>query len=471
MTVEKAREAVKKANEILRKAGIKLIIVQVNDPPGADNGDQGSDGDFTEAEFLDMRRYGAREILKLGNRKGAKISFAHDCWVEDEPVVGWAVHRSPIICIEDIGAEATGLTIAHEIGHLMTLEDHSPDPDNLMHESSGGTDLTPAQIREMKSRRYVHAKCATQLRALIAARKDRQGFGRAADLYGDQSTSSRLYDLQEVVLTTLDTDAHLEAQISVGDVLPAAGNIDAVYALGFDRDANASTGVWFEGQYGVDRIVRVRASGDKSLGTFSLTGEIENTATSTTTPLPQQPVEAPDAQFDGSVTSYVATSFLFRIPRSGLGLAVAEVPVMAAAGDSSNTYDTEPFEFDSLRWQKDPTLETFGTGVPVPGQPYPVALSGLEPSSPFALYVDDDLVLSGTLDGTGAFSGSFVFPTDKSEVETHFLTAQDSTGEFAYNITCPAFAIPALPPIGLALLTLGLVFSGIVALDQWLAKA
>ena len=101
------------------------------------------------------------------------------------------------------------------------------------------------------------------------------------------------------------------------------------------------------------------------------------------------------------------------------------------------------FSFDTQRWMKDPTLTTSGDGVPTKGGFYPVSISGLEPNDQFDLYLNDTVVLNNVpTDGTGTYDGGFVFPSNLSEYEIHFLTAQDTTGEFAYSITCPR------PPTG-----------------------
>jgi hypothetical protein len=116
-----------------------------------------------------------------------------------------------------------------------------------------------------------------------------------------------------------------------------------------------------------------------------------------------------------------------------------EAPVVATSGGTEALYDlTDVFVFDSERWLDDPTLTpTLGTGVPTPGDAYPFQVSGLNPNDEFVLYLDDTPVLTDTLDATGSFSGTFTFPIDLPADEFHFLTAQDSTGEFAYNITSP----------------------------------
>ncbi|WP_243363352.1 PEP-CTERM sorting domain-containing protein [Fundidesulfovibrio terrae] len=113
-----------------------------------------------------------------------------------------------------------------------------------------------------------------------------------------------------------------------------------------------------------------------------------------------------------------------------------DLPLVATAGDGVSIFDDSIFDFDLIRWLEDPTLETFGDGVPKPGVSYPFSVSGLESLSPFDLLLDGQVMLSASLDATGSFAGSFIFPN--IPVNTlHFITAQDSTGEFAYSMTCP----------------------------------
>lgn len=153
-----------------------------------------------------------------------------------------------------------------------------------------------------------------------------------------------------------------------------------------------------------------------------------------------------------------ATSVLFRIPKNLLSLSAVEVPVVVASGVIGSISDynddmifdfADDLTFDSLRYLDDPTLTTFGDGVPTPGAPYAFSISGLQPNDSFNLFLDEELILSDTLDEFGSYNGSFTFPADLSPYEIHFLTAQDSTGEFAYTITCPEPTTSGLVAMGI----------------------
>lgn len=466
-------QAIEKANEILKQAGMKLVVVQTNqiDPDsggagqwGGDNGSGGGtagDGIFTLPERNAMRTFGGKELNKLPNQKGMKISFGN-VPVDGSSTPGVSVHRNPTIIVRDRGnASDTGQTIAHEIGHVMTLGaghkidsttnadtgGHAPDKpgnsgrDNIMAPSDyrTGTHLTPDQIAEMQRRKYVHGKCATQWERAYPATKDTQQFGAITDNAGDQGMAAPIYDLDTVFLTSLLGAPNIEAQLTVAGLLPTDVDISAVYALGLDVDADISTGMLYGELPGVDRIVMCILEGNIGLGTFIVTGQIYDVWAGITLPLPEVPTVVTDSAYvdldePGDPT---ATSCLLQIPTPLLGPLAVEAPVVATAGDWEAMYDTALLSFDSERWLDDPTLTTMGTGVPAPGALYPVEISGLAPDSPLTLYLDDLPVLSGTTNADGTFSGAFVFPDDLPTTEFYFLTAQDQTGEFAYNITCP----------------------------------
>ncbi len=472
-TKDKAKEAIEEANKILKQAGVKLVVVEVNNPPGGDNGDNDNNGEFTGKEGDKARTFGGKELKKLKNQKGIKISFANKpSSLTNTP--GISIHRNPTILVKDRGDKAkTAETIAHEIGHVMTLGSghkidkttkankggHAPNKpgnngkDNLMapREYRTGTHLTPDQIAEIRKQWYVHGKCAAQWKKAFPAIPFEMGFGGQTDermdqnstksQYQDQSQDSAqlIYDLGEIILTTLKDSSNIDAQLTVLGVLPENEEINATYALGFDTDANSATGITYAEQEGIDKIVRIILKGKKSLNTFSIIGEIEETISNIIIPLPQVPIIETENEFlDSDEPSIaVATSLLFSIPKDLLVLSAPEIPIIVSAGNDELIIDTTKFIFDLERWLDDPTLKTSGNGIPKPGQPYPFAITGLEPNSSFNLFLDDTLVFSGTLDTTGSIEGEFIFPSNFSNREIHFLTGQDNTGEFAYNITCP----------------------------------
>jgi hypothetical protein len=469
------RKAIDEANKILKQAGMKMVVVKTNwidedsggdDQWGGDNGGGGGtagDGEFTRAERDAMREYGSDELNRLPNEKGIKISFG-ETPSTSSTTPGIAVHRDPTIIVRDRGnSQDTGQTIAHEIGHVMTLgpghkidDDtnadnggHAPNQpgndgnDNIMAPSNRrtGSHLTPDQIAEMRRRRYVHGKCATQWERAYPATKDPQQYGTTTDTRGDQENSLTLYDLDRVYLTSLVESPAMDVQIAIAGLISPGIDVDAQYILGFDTDANLATGVSLGMLDGVDRLVTVVVSGNLELGPLHVTGQVSDPVSGTVTPLDPPPtitVEFEAVDLDEPAVE-MATSLLFTVPKALLNFTAVEAPAIAVAGDSMGAlYDlSDIFLFDSERWLDDPELTTLGTGTPVPGSPYPFEVSGLEPNSQFILYLDDTPMLTETLDATGSFAGDFVFPSSLSTDEFYFLTAQDSTGEFAYNITCP----------------------------------
>jgi hypothetical protein len=474
-------QAIVEANKILRQANMKLVVVKTNwihansggvGQWGGDNGSGGGaagDGQIThiEGDVPDegeaVRKFGSNEIAKLPNQKGIKISFCQTPMV-GSPTPGVAVHRDPTIIVRDRGnAQDTGETIAHEIGHVMTLgaghriaigtnaddAGHAPNKPgnngngNAMAPSNRrvGTHLTQDQIDEMRRRRLVHGKCAAQWKKAYPAIKDEQQYGTITDALGDHGDNLSIYDLDQVYLTSLAGAYDIDVQITVAGLISPSMDIDANYSLGFDTDAYIATGVLYGELAGVDRIVTVIATGNIVSGTFVVTGEVYDPISDTVISLDVPPIVAIEAAYVDldEPAQDIATSFLFTVPKELLNLSAVEAPVVATSGGTEALYDlTDVFVFDSERWLDDPTLTpTLGTGVPTPGDAYPFQVSGLNPNDEFVLYLDDTPVLTDTLDATGSFSGTFTFPIDLPADEFYFLTAQDSTGEFAYNITSP----------------------------------
>ncbi|MBN1656816.1 MAG: Ig-like domain-containing protein [Anaerolineae bacterium] len=482
--------AIRKANDILRQAGMKLVVVEKNTIGansggagewGGDNGADGGtagDGTFTRGERDRMRTFGGQELRDLPNHRGIKISFGQTP-SSTSTTPGISVHRDPTIIVKDRGNDSdTGQTIAHEIGHLMTLGEghkidgttnadsagHTPNRagntgnGNIMAPSNrrNGTHLTPDQIAEMQRRRYVHGKCASQWERAYPAQRETQQFGATTDLLGDQQVGMPpIYDIHEVVLTSLQTDPDVAVQFTVFDPMPPEVYIDVAYNLGFDFDNDTNTGGIFAGVPGIDRVASVVITGTLDLAPLNISGLIYYLPGGMAHPFDAAPQVVTDYAYVDldEPADPVATSVLFTLTKEVMGLidpmAEAEVPVVAATSMSGEPLEMPPFDaakflFDRERWLRDPELITGGTGVPTAGEPYPVDILGLASEDPFVLYLNDTPVLSGTLDAEGAFHGAFVFPTDVPTSEFHFLTAQDSTGEFAYNITCPEAEPPTV---------------------------
>lgn len=147
-------DALDKANEILKQAKIKLVVKKTN--KNVNVGD--NDADLTEEEGSKAQEDGQKELDNTfkgkdgkWDGKGIKITVGDDCWVEEPNTIGWSVHRNPVVVVEG-GAEPNSLggTIAHELIHALTVEDHSDDPNNVMYPTDeGGTLIDPNDVKEI----------------------------------------------------------------------------------------------------------------------------------------------------------------------------------------------------------------------------------------------------------------------------------------------------------------------------------
>ena len=451
---DKAKQIIDKANELLKQAGIRLEIV--TGPKDSNAGDADNDGKISGDEVDKVFTEGSKEIRGDGtpgsglrNRTGLKVSFVINPEKEDEDTVGLAEHRVPTVLIKgSLSVDNGGETLAHEVGHLLTIKKHSDDADHIMKaEGFGGTKFTKEQIKEMRQMIWAKAKCSTQFKRAFPAKKCDCGRGAAVDEKGDQEPGEpEINDLDQVMIVGFEEEDEVRAHLLIWGILPTDEHVDVIYYLGFNVDNNILTGISFAGLDGIDRIVAVTASGCFDCGTFFLTGEVSNTNDGNITPLPTTPVmeiEMKYTDFNDKETP-ARTSVLFTVPKDLINISnsTQEVPTVVAAGNGVMIFDILHTIYEPTKSDQDPTLTTFDTGIPEPGQPYPFTVSGLEPNSPFNLLLNGEPVLSSTLDATGTYSGQFEFPLDLSNETAHFLTAQDETGEFAYNSTCPKLEYP-----------------------------
>ena len=494
-TEAEAKEAIKEANKLLKQAGMKLVPVDTKTPAANTAGDNG-DGSFTLAERTAMRTHGGKELKKLKNEKGIKISFGNDP-VAGTGTRGVSVHRNPTIIVREStaaegGAADTGQTIAHELGHVMTLganhlvskgppevkaddDAHSAGADHVMQATGKGTKFTAEQIKEMRSRRYHHGKCSVQWDAAYPAEKVKQQYGATTDNLGDfdPGIGTPMHDIDHVILTSLAGADHLDGnyhdvdlQITVGGTMPDNGFFSAIYFVGFNTDGDPTTGIQLGETPGIDRIVDIFVASEGPGYTYTDARvfsppcdclidcllDCDPWLCTDYLYLPQPPTVLVDNEFDGPGGPVpTSTSILCQIPKAVLGLdppgsyyynPIVPVVVQSTVFDDFTGREvpvdwTDDLVFDQDRWLHDPTLHTFGNGVPTPGAPYDVLIEGLQPNSPVTLYVNDTAVFDDVLDSNGSASATFEFPSDLPNTESHFLTAQDNTGEFAYNSTCP----------------------------------
>lgn len=457
-TEQHAADALAEANKVLRKTRIKLVplMTRTNVTSGDDGsgGGTANDGRFTSEEGDKVYTAGLGEITSVPNRKGFKVSYAAGGGVltgSTTPGLSW--HRQgSVIVTQRASTQLTGSTIAHELIHVLTLDHPTgavPEntPGNIMTPSNAGRDafvnsadptkgidnvaITPGQIAQIATD-GIAPQLGLSSGRQSPARKREYESGHVLDPAGDRTAGQPAHlDLTEIQLATDETREDLHVLLMLDAALPT-GDFVAVYRLLFNTD-NAATGSTVAGVSGVDLEVQVAAKRAAASG-FELINRRLVYPGAARRALGFSPAVRPitvRADLEGFVPYVDANLIELSVRKDALPFTATSIPVtvVSQAGEPGAVVDSASFTYERLRWQLDPTL-TLSHEYAVPGQALPYSVSGLTPGAPFTLLVDDTPIGGGTLDGTGAFSGTFTMPAALPEA-LRFVTAQQATGAFA----------------------------------------
>ncbi len=147
-------DAIAKANEVFAQAKIRLVK-KATDPNAT--ADTDSSGGLDRDERDDARKEGQKVLDKtVGAGKGIKIDISDaNCDASDANTVGVAIHRNPVIIVgSESDANELGKTIAHELGHVFTLNYDlydANDVNRLMYGYTGsGTGLDVNEVNEIR---------------------------------------------------------------------------------------------------------------------------------------------------------------------------------------------------------------------------------------------------------------------------------------------------------------------------------
>lgn len=450
---QKVKDAIKEANRILKKANAEMQLILVKEIDPASAGDAGNDGEISGAdsykEMKALSKAGWDEVKKYKNKTGFKISFVEDCWNERPGAQGWNFHTDPVMCVEgSFSADDLGNIIVHELSHYLRGSiTHSNGANDVTSSNALNGDNIPAaflaEMKKKKNRRKA-CKCSNQFDSQFPGVREEAQRGVGVDDREDQE-SPPYTDLVVSRLLSVNGSNQIDGFLSVDGFFESA--VDTTYVVTFDSDNDYRTG-FSDGPFtGREYSVEFHVTGD--FGVYTISGLIRDLSDASTTPLSRPPAifkaELHDQEFVAEDSAIAQLQFEVEKDLIGLdidyilGISPDEIPVGVFVKGGSTIHDSDSFLFTMDHWLRDPLLQTFGNGVPKPGEPYPIQIEGLQPNDSFNFYLNEDLIFSGVLSPTGTFDGSFIFPVNLSNAEPHFLTAQDSTGEFAYGMTCPNF--------------------------------
>lgn len=465
ITKAEAKEAVKKASEILKKAGIKLNVADARINEDVTAGDDG-DGVFTAAERTEIRKKGGQEVDN--GKKGIKISFGKTPTFEVPNNPGVSVHEDPTVIVKDRDdAQKTGETIAHEILHALTLAanhkiddttdanagGHAPDKDggsgngNAMAPSDRrtGTNITPDQNKKIDDDGFKDAwgKTVKKEESKAPGEKKEQQKGAKRDDLDDVGTAAKHLDLSGASLHSTFDAPFLEGAISLNGLFPAAGPVNANYGVLFEMDGAHA---------GFDQLILLSVNGDQSVAPLNIVGQVTDLRLGGgTVPLLNvgiaEAIQAVDVDAPGVP---VVNLVEFQVAKALLGLdgLLNVVPVQVFSDQGGGPVDNLQFGLELDWWMQQPEM-AMTQGRAMPGQNVTFDIFGLAPSSAFDFFFDEQLLFSAATGPLGGFSGNINMPAAAGG-HLYFLTAIDADGNAAFNV------IEALPePTSLALLGLG----------------
>ena len=256
-------------------------------------------------------------------------------------------------------------------------------------------------------------------------RLQKDQFGASTDELGDANPS--YLDITSVELLSTEGKDNIELVLSTGGIFPTTNQVKASYRFLFNSDNNKVTGKLIKGFSGIEKEFRIDVTGDQSVGPLSVSGTIIDKLSGKESSLPVKlnHVSPSDLPSYGPGLEQFQTS----IPKDLLGLTADEVPVGIVSQSTVDIVDTTSLIFDQKASEK---LATLHLSSAFSNQPVNFTIKGLTPNENFNIKIEDEVVLSANIGQDGNFSGSFILPT--LAPGEYFVTAQDNTGNFAFNV-------------------------------------
>jgi len=456
-TTQDVENAVAKANEILKQAKIRIKSVKVNGPTsaGANAGNDDGDSSFNRDERDKAREQGGKELdSAVGAGKGIKITLGGNPQDGNAANPGISIHENRCaICRNRATSQLSGETIAHEIGHILTLTalhtitatqsadagGHSSDPNNFMNPSDTrtGTNITSQQAEEMRKKAKELGRTVTQPAASAPAATQPHGAGGRQDERRDAFNLVPPAGLNYMQAYHLGGDASMSLFFTLEAALDPLQPAQWRYLWLFDTDNNPLTGITMMGVQGVERgvVIQLNAPGN---GTFGSTVQFQGfTGGGNFSLAPAKIVN--ELEFDLTNNPQPGeTSFRVFAPYPNFGTfaPVSKIyllsidPFVNQVVDTITTDYINDFEADKAFVMVNPPLAN-------PGQM--VLFSGFRftPFSTAQAYVDNSLLpLPLVVGPTGGVNGSLIVPpsTPPPVGGFYFVTVIDAEGRSGFNV-------------------------------------
>ncbi len=419
-TVEEVKAAVKRANEILKHAMVRLELtdacIRENvDIPG------GNDGGLTAEERRTARKEGREEVAgEDGKGKGVKASFIMNPQQKDMDVNGLAVEGDPTIIMREnaAGNEKTAQTMAHEFGHVFGLRDlyDAGTEGSIMHGYSAertGTALSEMEIATIKSNAKGFGNEISRKTDGAPAERTPEEHGAKANPAPTTPPGGSEKKIAFARINRLEGDPDYLINIEIDGIIPVTVPSRRYHVL-FDFDNDTATGSTQFARPGINGQVVVIVNGENSITGFYQGFVPPSSAPVTITRFRGLECFNDEALAPPTQPTFSAEHDFLRIlvPQNLLGFTNGDefdVTVLAA-----NTTDGVTDQFDVRFHRLFGDLGDIGLTTQLGhyrgGETALLAAHGFPPSSMANLFLDDTHIADLPIDESGSFSGGVELP-------------------------------------------------------------
>lgn len=441
---EDAKKAVEAANEVYKQAKVKFSVTKVN----KDVAKPGDGDDKLSREERDKLR--ADGINELKDGLGVKVTFVNQVNEDAAGTTGVAMHKNPVAIV---GKNRVNNTVAHELGHVLTLNYDlygAGDKNRLMYGYTdyADTQLTEAERNEIRKEAEARSKKQEKQQQVAPSQPSNSQTGLGAH---PEKTNAGAPGHQNVWMAMVNSNATLpdfSMRLTLESLVPPSGQ--GTFRFLFDSDSNAGTGQMVAGKMGVDLMVRADVAGP-GVAQFHLEtpGPLPVLTPLGGTMIREEEIIDVIASPDLAIRTPGQDVLDIVVPKGLLSLSgSSQFGVRVISGDPLSPADSFDLMLDLMSDHSGPQIAT-PLGVVSPLQSVPLMGMGFTPDSMIELTLDDLLLGSVMADSAGVFSTMLTMPGSLPD-SFYYITALDvAAGDFGFSVVNavpePAALVLALP--------------------------